>query len=245
MGENKIADDKINVLVAIPRAGFNPNSAVDNQIDMAHYLGNLEARSNFKFHMATIGRLFPAKAREEFAKYVLKLKLDYLFMIDADMICPPNLFEALYRHDVDIVAPLAFQRRHPYYPVIYKFRSGWDNVRKERFFSNDTVKNYPKNTLFECEAVGFGAVLIKKEVLEKMPEPRFMSTCPNGEDILFCYNAREQAGVKVYCDTSTEIIHLGDPKSIGEKEFEEANDMEEIRAVHGDCTKDMYAEVGG
>lgn len=242
----KVGDykDKIKVLVAIPRAGGTYPEAVDNQVDIAHYLGSLEARSNFKFFMASIGRLFVAKAREEFARYTVEMGLDYLFMIDDDMICPPTLFESLYKRDVDIVAPLAFQRRSPYYPVIYKQKTGWDEVSRERYFANETVKNYPKDTLFQCDAVGFGAVLIKRWVIEKMPEPRFMSTTPNGEDILFCYHAREKLGAKIYCDTSVQIAHLGVPEIITEENFEKANKVENIREVYGDYKEEHFA-VGG
>jgi hypothetical protein len=107
-------------------------------------------------------------------------------------------------------------------------------VRKQTYFANEIVKNYPKKTLFECDAVGFGAVLIKTDVLKRFDPPRFMSTSPTGEDILFCYQAKENLGVRVYCDTSTVIQHLGEPKIIEEKDFEEANKIEEIREVYGD-----------
>jgi len=238
------ADNKIKVLMGIPRGGFTLTEAVDNQIDMAKYLGKLECRSNFEFHMATTGRLFVPKAREAFAKYALEIGADYLFMIDDDMICPLDLFERLYRHDVDIVAPLAFQRRTPHFPVIYKTRSGWDEARRERYFANEIVKNYPKNTLLECDAVGFGAVLIKKWVLEKFKPPMFMSTSPTGEDILFCYNAKEALGAKVFVDTGTEIQHLGHPKIITEKDYEEASGIEAIRELHGDYDPAIHGTGG-
>lgn len=230
-------ENKIKVLFGIPRAGFTMTEAVDNQMDMAFYLGKLEHRSPFKFYLATVGRLFVPKAREEFARYALEIGCDYLMMVDDDMICPMNLFELLWRHNVDIVSPLAFQRREPYFPVIYQTRSGWDEVAKQRYFANEIVKNYPKDTLFECDAVGFGAVLIKKWVLEKYQAPRFMSTSPTGEDILFCYNAREKLGAKIYVDTGVKIQHLGAPLIVGEEEFEKANNMTQIREVYGDCKR--------
>jgi len=241
MDKDTTENHKIKVLMGIPRGGFTLTEAVDNQLDMAKHLGKLECHSPFEFHIATIGRLFVPKAREEFARYSLDIGADYLFMIDDDMLCPIDLFERLWRHNVDIVAPLAFQRRHPYFPVIYKTKTGWDNIRKETFFGNEIVKNYPKDTLFECDAVGFGAVLIKKWVLEKFQPPRFMSTSPTGEDILFCYQAREKLGAKVFVDTEIEIAHLGHPKIITSKDYEEANDIEKVRELHGDYDKEIHA----
>lgn len=238
-------EKQVKVLVAYPRGTMTLTEAIDNQMDLAFYMGKLEAMNpKFKFYWATIGRLFQAKSREEFARYTLELDCDYLLMIDDDMIVPLDLFERLYKHDVDIVAPLAFQRRHPYFPVIYKTKTGWDEVRRQSYFANEIVKNYPKDTLFNCDAVGFGAVLIKRWVLEKMREPRFMSTSPTGEDILFCYNAREQVGAKVYCDTGTKIAHLGSPLIINEEMYEHANGIDKTREVYGAYDAEHYA-LGG
>ncbi len=230
----------VKVFIAIPNEGRTEPEAYNNRLDMFYHLGRLQEFGiqadaqgsdgvRFEFIHGTIGRVLTPKAREELAKIALEQKVDYLFMIDDDMLCPDNLFEKLYAHDVDIVAPLAFMRRAPYYPVCYIQRKGYDKVRKASFIGNEIVKNYPKNKLFEVDAVGFGAVLIKRWVLEKMQPPRFMSTEATGEDILFCYNAKERVGARVFMDTATEILHLGSPKVIGEKDFEEVNDMKKIR----------------
>lgn len=227
-------EKKIRVLFAIPRAGFTQVEAVDNQLDMAKYMGMLQAQGKFEFYFATIGRVFVAKAREEFCAYAIKEECDYLFMVDDDMVCPHDLFYRLYQHDVDIVAPLAFQRREPYFPVIYVQREGWDEIRKEKYFANEIVKNYPKDKLFQCDATGFGAVLIKTEVLKKMKTPRMMSTAACGEDILFCYNARDSHGAKVFVDTSIKIQHLGSPVIVDETLYEKTNNIKEGRPYHGE-----------
>jgi hypothetical protein len=243
MAEDKAENDKVKILIAYPRGGFTLTEAIDNQMSLAFHLGQLGQASNFEFQIATIGRLFVAKAREEFAQHMLDLDCDYLMMIDDDMLVPVDLFEKLFRHNKDIVAPIAFQRRKPYLPVIYKQKSGWDEVRKERYFANEIIKNYPKDTLFKCDAVGFGAVLIKRWVIEKMQTPRFMSTCPTGEDILFCYNAREQLGAEIYCDTATKIHHLGNPEVIDEALYEKTNNIDKTREVYGEFNPE-YHKVG-
>lgn len=228
--ESKKREKEIRVLMGIPRAGFSQVEAVDNQIDMALFLGKYcGLNPGFKIYSATIGRIFVAKARDEFAKYAIKTDCDYLFMVDDDMICPTNLLLTLMSHDKDIVAPLAFQRREPYYPVIYKQREGYDPARKERYHANEIVKAYPKDKLVECDAVGFGAVLIKRWVLDKMKPPLFMSTSPSGEDILFCYRARQELGARVFVDTRTKIQHLGVPTIVDESVYESHNNMEKVR----------------
>jgi len=233
MTKNKNLDKqkKIRVFIGIPNEGHTQPEAYNNRMDMCFHLGQLQTLpdSPFQFIFGNVGRLLTPKAREELARIAVSEDCDYLFMIDDDMLCPVDIFEKLFAHNVDIVAPLAFQRRPPYYPVCYIHKKGYDKVRHQSYFSNEIVKNYPKDILFEVDAVGFGAVLIKRKVLDAVQTPRFMSTEGTGEDILFCYRAKEEAGAKVFMDTATEILHLGAPIIVGEKEFETENDMDEIR----------------
>jgi hypothetical protein len=75
--------------------------------------------------------------------------------------------------------------------------------------------NYPKDALKQVDAVGFGAVLIKAEVIKAIAEPRFMSTCGTGEDILFCYKAKK-AGFQTWVDTRVKLGHISHPLIITE-----------------------------
>jgi len=138
-------------------------------------------------------------------------------MIDDDMLGDNDLFFKLYKHHVDIVAPLAFTRNPPHMPVLYRQEKGFDPVHHQPFSMNHFIRNYPKDTLVNCDAVGFGAVLINMKVFKDMRKPYFMGTTGTGEDVLFCYNARQQAGAKVYMDTATKLTHLGAPLKVDEK----------------------------
>jgi hypothetical protein len=158
--------------------------------------------------------------------------MDYLFMVDDDMICPVDLFERLYKHNVDIVAPLAFGRYPPHKPVIYRLKSGYDVMEKKNYYINYPVLDYPKNTLVECDAVGFGAVLIKTDVLKKLPKPWFMVTSGAGEDIHFCHTAGK-AGFKIYADTATKLGHLGTRINITEEIYESSENQKAIKDSGG------------
>ena len=46
----------------------------------------------------------------------------------------------------------------------------------------------------EADAIGFGCVLIKAEVLQKLDPPYFMSQFNAGEDFFFCWKARRAGG---------------------------------------------------
>ena len=84
---------------------------------------------------------------------------------------------------------------------------------------NNFVKNYPKDTLVECDAVGFGAVLINMEIVRTMKPPYFFSTTGSGEDIYFCMKARQEAGARVFMDTRVKLGHIGSPNIIDEEYF--------------------------
>lgn len=197
----------------------------------------------FEFFFCVIGRIFTPYAREQAAKMALERECDYLFMIDDDMISPDDLFEKLYRHNVDIVAPLAFTRNYPHKPVMYSTLEGYDTVSQKPYFSNTVIYKYPKDKLVECDAVGFGAVLIKCEVLKKMPTPYFMSTNATGEDILFCYNAKK-VGARVFMDTATKLGHLGAPICVDEEYVEKQRQKEtpDFLKLHNEY--DKYAKNG-
>lgn len=169
----------------------------------------------FEFYHISVGRVLTPFAREEMAKRAEAAGMDYMFMIDDDMTSPLDVFEQLYSNHVDIVAPLAFTRGFPHKPVLYSCEEGWDHMAQKDYFINHTVMNYPKDQLVECDAVGFGAVLIKMEVIRAVDKPRFMSTCGTGEDIYFCYLAKKK-GFRVFMDTRVKLGHVGHPPIITE-----------------------------
>jgi hypothetical protein len=197
----------------------------------------------FEFYFAVIGRIFTPVARDQAAKMAVENDCDYLFMIDDDMICPDDMFQKLYAHDKDIVAALAFTRNYPHRPVMYSALEGYDPVARKEYFKNHVIQNYPKGELVECDAVGFGAVLIKTWTLHKMEKPWFMSTCGTGEDILFCYKAKK-IGARVFMDTACSIGHLGAPINVDEDYVEKmkAKEMPDFNKIHP--VYDKYKENG-
>ena len=196
----------------------------------------------FQFFVGTAGRMHAHIAREVLADEALKLGADYLYMIDDDMLMPIDVFERLLAHDVDIVAPLAFMRKPPHHPVIYTVREGWDNAARQAYFQNFSVKTYPKDRLIECDAVGFGAVLIKTAVLRAIEKPWFATWSRVGEDIGFCHKAKK-VGFKVYCDTSIKLGHLGDPIVVDEDCYERTNQTDELRKIYPDDDSVKLAQM--
>lgn len=212
----------VRVAVSIPNMGYTQVEAYCNRLVNFMHLGKLEKEGEllqktprFEFLFSVIGRIFTPVARDEAAKLALESDCDYLYMIDDDMLCPDDMFERLYAHNVDLIAPLAFTRNAPHKPVMYNIMEGYDTITKRDYFMNTVVMNYPKEQLVECDAVGFGAALIKIEVLKKMKAPYFMSTCGTGEDIFFCHKAKK-LGFRVFMDTSVKLGHLSHPLNVDE-----------------------------
>lgn len=240
----------VKIMFGIPNEGHSEPEAYDNRMVMSQHLGALQVLSAFgenefqgydfkypkghqlQFYVCSIGKVFTALARERIAEEAVKMDMDYLFMIDDDMTSDPDLFESLYRHDKDIIAALAFTRSEPHSPVIYRLNSGYDPVEHSNYYINYTVFDYPKDTLVECDAVGFGAVLIKCDVLRKMKKPWFMSTAGSGEDIHFCHKAGKD-GFKIFMDTSVKLGHIGYPKVVTEESYEDEKNMERINETYG------------
>lgn len=248
--DSSIERKRVKVVIAVPNEGSTHYMAYDNRMLMMIHLGTLAERSKhepvtkdgaiFEFFHFTAGRLLTPAARECLADHALNSGMDYMLMIDDDMTTPIDMFERLYNHNVDIVAPLAFTRNPPHMAVIYNCETGNDPVTKNDYFINHYVRNYPENKLVRCDAVGFGSALIKMDVIARMKKPYFMSTCGTGEDILFCYNAQQQAGAKVYMDTTTKLGHIGAPLVIDEayaKWYWETQEKKDVKKEHSVYTK--------
>lgn len=213
----------IRVIVGLPHEGMTGCEAYTNRLSNFKHLGHLEERMKlqnasprFEFLQVVIGRMHVHVAREEMAKKALFANADYLFMIDDDMTAPDDLFEKLYADDKDIVAPLAFTRNFPHKPVMYRCVSGWDSLSNCDTFTNFPIMNYPKDKLVQVDAVGFGAVLIKMDVLRAMPNPWFMNPYKTGEDINFCYEAKKY-GFTTWMDTRVKLGHVSHPIVVTEE----------------------------
>ena len=94
-------------------------------------------------------------------------KYTHFLWLDADHAFNPDMLCVLAAHNVDMVSALYYGRgEDDHLPVVYVK----DNTP-------DKYKHFPlvqvPDTLIEVDAVGFGAMLMKREVLEKTPKPWF------------------------------------------------------------------------
>lgn len=217
------------VCISVPNESYIPVESYDNHLNIASHIGKLQEiwryekrNPRYEFGWFTTGRLLTPYAREKLAESALREKFDFLLMMDNDMLYPIDFIECMLldmetHPEMDVLAPLAFMRNKPYFAVMYMTHEGYDHQTHQPYFISQFVKNYPKNKLVECDAVGFGAVLIRTSLLRKMKPPYFMSTAGSGEDIWFCHNAKKTADARIFMDTRIKLTHLGTPIMIDEE----------------------------
>lgn len=163
--------------------------------DFVHSLTNLTTHHK-NIMLSYVKGSLVMKARNDIVEGI---KGDWVLFIDSDMTFSPDSLKKLLAHDVDIVSGLCFRKVPHYEPTIYRQFPGqmkWESIR-----------DYPKNSFFEVDAVGTAFMLVKKRVFDKMPAPWFEYKKNIGEDLSFCYKAKE-LGFKVHVDTSVKIGHI-------------------------------------
>lgn len=165
-------------------------------------------------------------ARQELCRQVKSIQeITHLFWLDDDHIFNADMLCYLARHDKDVVSAVYYGRVGRHLPVVYV-----------KDTTADKYKHFPivelPETLCEVDAIGFGACLMRRDVLDRMPEPWF-TFAPGGvgEDVYFCVHAK-QAGIKIWCDGSYTVGHIGEPQVVD-------------RATHlrfMEANKDEYAD---
>ncbi len=149
----------------------------------------------------------------------------HIFFVDSDMVIPKDALIKLFKEDKGIISGLYFHRNPPHEPHVYKIENS----------QLKTIQDYHKDNLVECDAVGAGCLLIKREVFEKLNEHvkfidgqhQFFVTTPTvGEDIFFCELAKKH-GFQIFSDTSVKCGHI-------ELSVIEENDFIKTLAPHTD-----------
>ena len=220
------------VAIGIPNEGLTKPEAYDNHLAVSFHLGKIEERLKlnnapiqFEFYWHTVGRLLTPVAREQLVECAKAGNVDFIIMYDDDMTLPIDMFERLLEDmlehpEIDILAPLAFMRGAPHFPVIYTINEIFDKERDSEHYISDIAKKYPKDCLVEADAAGFGAVCIRMSMVKKMTAPYFFTMTKTGEDIFFCHKAKKETGARIFIDTRIKLGHIGNAPIIDEAYYE-------------------------
>ena len=145
------------------------------------------------------------------ADFLEHKECDYLFMLDGDIIPPDNILD-LIDHQKDIIGGLCFAYRgRAIVPLILKEKE--NKSGKIENTSYDILDVDGNAGLVECDAIGTGCMIMKREILER-PEMRYpFKNYYNedgerilGLDLSFCKRAKN-IGYKVWCHLNFACSH--------------------------------------
>ena len=149
-------------------------------------------------------------ARNQAVAMFLNSPCRYLFFLDTDVVAPRDAVLRLMSHDLPIVSGVYYRRSPPIgVPVVQKPLGNWMHLT-------------PHTGLVEADVVGAGCLLLRRDVLEKIPAQRQGKhwfdwrvdaiNLPPGErlseDFTFCMWAKKH-GYKVMVDTGIQCSHQG------------------------------------
>ena len=172
---------------------------------------NLRTDENVEFSLTESSLVYDS--RNQLSKKAIEEGFERILWLDSDMVFKPDLFERLSERldaGYQMVSGLYFKRKQPICPVLYKECGAYEKDGKHTVYVT-TYDDYPKDSLFEIAACGFGGVMmttdIVKQVAEKFGLP-FSPILGFGEDLSFCCKVA-RLGIKMYCDSAVKLGHVG------------------------------------
>jgi len=153
-------------------------------------------------------------ARNKLCMIALEHGADFVFHYDSDVVAPHDTIFRLMRHNLPIVSGVYCRRAHPQGIPVMLRNGQW-------------ITEFPSNALIEVDLVGAGCLLIRRDVLEKLPpqdkkrgkhwfdwkvDCKGTGIAPDdecaSEDFTLCRHASKH-GFKVMVDTSIICRHIG------------------------------------
>lgn len=147
----------------------------------------------------------PAKARNLIIEAALEHKCTHILFIDDDMVFDPDSLYKLLSHDKDIVTGLYLTRSYPHQPLIFDIADDTGACLYAYLSPEDSL-------LREIVAAGFGFLLVKTSIFEKMEKPYVRLGELDSEqwcDDIGFFNRVRKAGIRSYCDMDCCLGHIG------------------------------------
>jgi len=185
----------------------------------------------------TIARSLPDIARNKLAAQAMDSGFDYLFYLDDDMIFNQSnlllkFLDIMNKNpDIDVIAPRAFMRMAPYYPCVFT------KSAEPPYYHLVHEKN---KGLLDVDAITCAATLVRVSLFRKLEEKlghrRFFDWLVQGkermgEDISFCYRAKDLCGARIVCDSDEVIWHISDPLLVSEVTYEKYHSASAVKEM--------------
>lgn len=162
--------------------------------------------------------------RNELAGAAMDGGFDRVLWIDSDMTFAPDFAQILAgdmeSEDLDYISGLCFMRTLPTKPVINK-RLEYDCHGDDVHIVSELYADYPRDSLFEIDASGFGGVMTSTRLIRRVCEKFGLPFTPMmglGEDYSFCWRVK-QLGVRMWCDSRAKMGHLA-TLAVTEEQYE-------------------------
>lgn len=206
-------------------------------------LFKLDSRGFMVARAGTPDRPLPIQeAYNHLVRQFLSSDADWLWNVNQDCLIHPQTLNRLLSWNKPIISPLAFTRYKPTVPMVYSGReqaptagayvvqgaytANWIRTHKGLMKDDPTVLDeIPDDSLFEITEgfVSTHCLLIRRDVLEAMPDPWFVRVTRPGHqgtgcDRAFCEQAQKR-GFNSYVDYSQIAGHLVGHQSVGALTF--------------------------
>jgi len=193
-----------------------PNSGNDVYFEWAINLAQVYKHAPPSTFIVTAPEPQIDTAREKLSEMALNLKANYIFWLDSDVLPPVDVIDRLIRvskkHNAPIVSGLYARRYHPCFNEMMIWSK--DDKGNEGFMSIGEGQ-YEKDALVVADAVGFGCVLVKTDILKSIEKPWFRWTEHKvlaggmSEDFFFCFTPGQYVTTPTI-PTPIEQINEGD-----------------------------------
>lgn len=204
------------VMVGVPRVGDAPWPLVESLL-------GLHAPGGFQFIQR--GPAPVDIARNQIVATFLAGDCSHLLMVDSDAVLHPRTLERLLSWNVPVVAALAFMRKGPLLPTVYKGQRPDDPeafqtriAEVQEFIAAHqelttsqpmVVQPRPADALYEVDRTGCHCVLIERRVLTTVGAPWFVRDYQiNAREDFHFYGRVQAAGFPIYVDLSCMAAHL-------------------------------------
>lgn len=138
--------------------------------------------------------------------------LTHILWLDVDQIYPKDIIHKLVQADKDVIGSVYFKRSHPYDPVVYV-----KNNQIENPYTPVDLSSSPKTPL-EVDGIGFGGMMVKKEVYDNLGDEKWMTYGANfhiptatteklSHDLNFCETLQKH-GYKIWVHNDVYSYHI-------------------------------------
>lgn len=201
------------IFIGAPVYGTVEPELLEDWMRFAYHCGRRMPQYDFLLGIKTKSEQF--RARIAIVEAALQSNADWLLMLDDDMIINPyvtqgptdeyGFIEKMIAHDKDVCGALYWQRGGNHEAVVMHkvSEAGY------RFLRDDELTY----GLQKVDVAGGGCLLIKMRVFDKIKPPYFSPEYKWSTDIQLCRAATE-AGFEVWADTSIELGHIKQDKTI-------------------------------